>query len=749
MKKSEVDYSVETEKALNLLRDAIESLKEGFALYDDDRRLVMFNKRYAEMNKGIADILKPGLDWEILMRETARRGIYAEAIGNEDKWVSDRLMNGVEFIQDFELLETDGRTYLVSVHPTDLGGFVVTREDITDRRQIENAEREGDLVIRTVLDASSAVVVMARIGDGQILYRSPAALELFGNTKYASQHYADPEERADFITQMLADGQVDDYRLKAIAAAGNEIDISISARFAEFKSEEVIVTSIVDLTEQLKAEAIIRKVLESYPAAINMTNAETGELLFATPEIKALFGSVDNSKSYYADPDERPRYLKELRKHGWLKDRKVEFINAKGKKFWAADSSRLIEFNGEEVIVSNTRDLTDELAIEEQLSKQREMLFQNEKMSALGELLAGVAHELNNPLSVVVGHALMMQEEITDPDLCARIKKIGKAAERCAKIVKTFLAMARQQPSRIEQVDVSAVIDTAIDVAGYSINSETIQISKLIAPNLPKIAADSDQITQVIINLILNAEHAMKTSGKGNQVQVSAKLNENGDMIKISVKDNGPGIPESIQPRIFEPFFTTKDVGEGTGIGLAFCHRIVLSHGGNISLETSGELGTKFKIGIPVADTGETKEIHYESASGKNQGLRALVIDDEVEVGELTSEILKRDGFQVDYVSSGKEAIQLIEQEDYDVVLSDLNMPEIDGRVIYEMLRNQHPHMLSRTAFITGDTMGTSSQDLLKESGLPHLEKPVAPSELRQLVAILVSGGKGDTDEQQ
>ncbi len=736
----------EIEKARNLLRDAIESLKEGFALYDDDRRLVLFNQRYAEMNKGVADLLEPGLDWEILMRETARRGIYADAIGNEQKWVSDRLANGVEFIQDFELTETDGRTYLVSVHPTKFGGFVVTREDITERKQAEVEERDGDLLIRKVLDASSAIVTMARIGDGQILYRTPAALQMFGPSKSARQHYLNPEERADFVTQLLADGRVDDYKLDLLRADGTPFPATISSQLIDYKGEEVIVTSVIDLTVQKEADALIRQVMEAYPAAINMTHANTGKVLFATPEIKALFGEAESSKSYYADPNERERYLRDLRQAGALKDRRMEFVDAKGRKFWGADSSRLIEFNGEEVIVSNTRDLTDELAIEAELEKQRELLFQNEKMSALGELLAGVAHELNNPLSVVVGHSLMLKEEITDPDLTTRIEKIGNAAERCAKIVKTFLAMARQQPSKIEQVDVTGMIETAADVAGYGSTSGEIQIKRDLPDDLPPVAGDTDQLTQVVLNLIFNAEQAMTSSGIGDHIRISAEAKIDKGLVEIVVEDNGPGIPKAIRPRIFEPFFTTKEVGDGTGIGLAFCHRIILSHGGHIRLDQTAKSGTCFRITLPVAvPQNGVKEETPEPVVTLSKH-RALVVDDEIEVGEINAEILRRDGFHVDFVSSGEEALNCLQSNTYDVFLSDMNMPGVDGRKIYEALTSRFPNMLQRTAYITGDTMGESSLGLLKESGLPYLEKPVSPSELRSLVAKLLADQKDQAD---
>ena len=736
----------ESETAHDLLRDAIESLKEGFALYDDNRRLVMFNQRYAEMNRAVSHLLKPGLDWEILMRETARRGVYAEAVGNEENWVSDRLAGGIEFIQDYELLETDGRTYLVSVHPTRLGGFVVTREDITAKKQAEAEKRDGDLLIRKVLDASSAVVTMARIGDGQILYRTPAALQMFGPTKSAREHYVNPDERADFVTQLLADGRVDDFKLDLLNAEGGIFPATISSQLIDFKGEEVIVTSIIDLTVQKEADALMRQVMEAYPAAINMTHAETGKILFSTPETEELFGAADSSRSYYADPTERTRYLKDLREAGALKERRMKFIDATGRQFWGADSSRLIKFRGEDVIVSSTRDLTEELALSEELSKQRELLFQNEKMSALGELLAGVAHELNNPLSVVVGHSLMLKEETTDPELIGRIDKISSAAERCAKIVKTFLAMARQQPSKIESVDVVSIVETAADVVGYCSTSSDIVIARSIPDNLPPIAADANQITQVVINLIINAEQALRASGRGDLIELSAISNLDTNMVEITVQDNGPGIPAAIRPRIFEPFFTTKEVGEGTGIGLAFCHRIVLSHNGQIRLEHSGTTGTCFRISLPATTPQLSKMDAPAKPAATPANQRVLIVDDEVEVGELNAEILRREGFDVEYVSSGEEALQRLAASNYDIFLSDLNMPGVDGRRIFEALVSHFPKMLKRAAFITGDTMGQDSLGLLKESGLPYLEKPVSPAELRDLVAKLIADEKDLSD---
>lgn len=732
----------DTLKARDMLRDAIESLTEGFALYDEDSRLVMFNNTYREMNHAVADILEPGLDWEILMRETARRGIYAEAVGREAQWISDRVDNGIEYIQDYELQHTDGTCYLVSVHPTKLGGFVVTRTDVTAKKQAEINERDGDLLIRQVLEASPAAVVMARVGDGQILYRSPAALELFGKVKNAKEIFKTTDERADYITRLLADGRVDDYKVTLINAQGDEFPAVGYGRFAEYKGEEVAVTTTIDLTKQNEAEALIRQVLEACPVPVQMTNAETGKLLFRSPETTALFGAVDASTSYYVDPAARAEYLELLRERGWINEHKALFKNASGEHFWGAVSARLIEFKGEQVIVSNTRDLTDELAIQEELSSQREMLFQNEKMSALGELLAGVAHELNNPLSIVVGHSLMLREEAHDPETLKRIGKISNAAERCAKIVKTFLAMARQQPSKMENTDVNVLISTAVDVAGYGSNREDLQINCNLSDDLPEIIADPDQITQVVINLIINAEQAIVGSGSGDCVTVTTSVGKSGDSVEILVTDNGPGIPQNIMARIFEPFFTTKDVGDGTGIGLAFCHRIIHSHGGRIWVDNEFSGGSRFGVSLPIASDSADDDAHVDELTRSRVNVRALVVDDEKDVAELIAEILKKEGFAVDMAHSGTEAVDMLKINSYDLLLSDLNMPELDGGGLYKIIRDEFPDLLERTAFVTGDTMGFASQSLLQESKRPYLEKPVSPSELRELVYGILSDEK-------
>lgn len=502
----------------------------------------------------------------------------------------------------------------------------------------------------------------------------------------------------------------------------------------------------MDLSEHQERDALIRQVLEACPTPIQMTRATSGEVLFASPETVSLFGRIDLARDYYADADTRERYLKELRRSGSVNEFKAEYINAEGKRFWGSVSARLIRYNGEEVIVSNTRDLTEQLKVEAALQRQQDQLFQNEKMSAMGELLAGVAHELNNPLSVVVGHSLMLREECQDADTLRQVEKISKAAERCARIVKTFLTMARQQPVKMQRVDINEIIRTAVDVARYSETGHDHAIDCRLDPGLPLISADPDQITQVIVNLLLNAEHAMVESGTGDRIEVVSRAMPDGTGIEITVEDNGPGIPKSIRSRIFDPFFTTKDIGKGTGIGLTLSHRIVQTHNGTISLLPARDGGSVFRIVLHVEDETPAPARHPAAAGDDRNSARILIVDDEIDVAELNAEILTRSGYEVDVFNQAGAALDYLRSQDYALIISDLNMPGVDGRGFFETIARDFPHMIDRTGFVTGDTMGRSSQTFLRETARPYIEKPVSPKELRTFVAeILAQTEQADT----
>lgn len=375
-----------------------------------------------------------------------------------------------------------------------------------------------------------------------------------------------------------------------------------------------------------------------------------------------------------------------------------------------------------------TLDLTERKRAEAELAKSREALYQTEKLSALGSLLAGVSHELNNPLSIVVAQAVMMERQSRGSELAERAQKIRKAADRCARIVQTFLAMARQKRPEREPVDLNAVVIAAYDLADYGLRNDGIAVTRDLAPALPKISADSDQLHQIIINLIVNAQQALVEMGAVDRaLTLRTAVGEAPDTVMLEVADNGPGIPEEAQRRVFEPFYTTKPQGQGTGVGLSFSQGLAEAHGGRLDLVPTPR-GACFRLTLPVDIDQAAAVVAVQTAAAGKLPLRgALVVDDEREIAESLADFLSLEGFNCDIAVGGPEAQARLSRGTYDLIVSDLRMPGIDGPALHGWIAAERPDLLSRVGFATGDTLGAAAARFLDEVRRPVLEKPFTP----------------------
>ena len=391
------------------------------------------------------------------------------------------------------------------------------------------------------------------------------------------------------------------------------------------------------------------------------------------------------------------------------------------------------------LFTSHLRDLTAARAAEAEIQRQREALHQSEKMAAFGSLLAGVAHELNNPLSIVIGNALLLAEEAEGSALAERAQRVQAAAERCGRIVRSFLAMARQRKTEARPVTVQALVDSALQLLAYSMRTSGVTVEQDIAPDLPAVLCDPDQIQQVFSNLLINARQVLEEQPQPRRVQLTARADK--ECVRLEVADNGPGIAESIRSRVFDPFFTTKPAGMGTGIGLAVSRGIVEAHGGTLSLAPSDGEGACFVIRLPLRLEPAPPPDPNCAAAAPNLlaavARTVLVVDDEPEIGRLLAETLRTLGYRAEMVVSGEAAQTALEQCDYDVVLCDLRLPGLDGPALYDWMAERRPHVCARTAFITGDTLSASAGRFLARAGRPILEKPFVPAELQRLVAEL------------
>jgi PAS domain S-box-containing protein len=385
-------------------------------------------------------------------------------------------------------------------------------------------------------------------------------------------------------------------------------------------------------------------------------------------------------------------------------------------------------------LVGSVRDISDRKRAEEEVVRQRDALFQNEKMAMFGSLLAGVAHELNNPLSVVIGQIVLLQQTVNDPAVIARAERIRHATDRCARIVRTFLAMARQRHAEPKPVSMNAIVEMAVELLAYQLRSANIRVELDLADHLPTVAADADQIHQVLTNLIVNARQALIAAAAPRRIRIATRFDRAARQVEVSVMDNGPGVPEEIRKRIFEPFFTTKPVGEGTGIGLALCSSIVRVHGGRIDVSDSPDGGAAFTIALPLGTGGSSVQDEVDGG-GAPAGLRILIVDDEAEIADTLDEILRSHGHETDIAADGRQGLERALSASYDLILSDMRMPVLDGPGFYDALRRERPEMADRFAFVTGDTLSAEIQSFLNRTSALYLEKPFLPDDVLRLLS--------------
>jgi two-component system NtrC family sensor kinase len=253
------------------------------------------------------------------------------------------------------------------------------------------------------------------------------------------------------------------------------------------------------------------------------------------------------------------------------------------------------------------RDVTERWRAEAEIQRQREALSQREKLATMGSFLAGIAHELNNPLTAIVGQTELLREEARGGPLAARVERIAQAAEQCLRTVRSFLALARQRAPEREPVDLNRVVRESIDLVAHQIHASEVAVALDLGDPLPLLWAEPQQLHQVAINLVVNALHALRAQPTPRRLCLSTRARSPEGPVALEVADTGPGIAPDVLPRIFEPFFTTKPPGEGTGLGLPLCLRIVEAHGGVIHVESGPGRGTVVRVELPVHAPAATR----------------------------------------------------------------------------------------------------------------------------------------------
>jgi two-component system NtrC family sensor kinase len=405
------------------------------------------------------------------------------------------------------------------------------------------------------------------------------------------------------------------------------------------------------------------------------------------------------------------------------------------------------------------RNLTERRRLEEQL-------VHAEKLSAIGQLVAGVAHELNNPLTSVSGYTqLLMRDPGLNDEMREDLKQINTQAERAARIVQNLLVFAREHKPERLLINLNEVVRSTLNLRAYQLRVDNIAVSLDLDPNLPMTVADPFQIQQVILNLLNNAHQAMTERGNHGKLTLRTAIStlEPADpglpldalgnrridggasqpaALLLSISDTGVGIPARALNKIFDPFYTTKPVGQGTGLGLSICYGIIQEHGGRIWAESEVGVGTTVSVELPLLQEYHDDDDGLSSTDAgepeSQQSCRILVVDDEEPVGNLLARLLRDLGHQPIVVNSGADALDAIARESFDLILSDVKMPGMSGFELHQLIKRRDADLAARLVFISGDTMSAATQARIAQSGNPAIAKPFTIERLETLVRTIL-----------
>ncbi len=663
------------------------------------------------------------------------------------------------------------------------------------QQAVEEDLRNTQAFTSKLLEASFNGIYIYDLELGTNVYLSPQYTRLLGHTLDDLQAMSQGEFLALFHPDDLKAIQA---HMQEIMAAGDGEVIEIEYRFKtadgrwlwclsrdsvfdryEDGNVRQFMGTFLDITERKHMEQQLREREAMYRGLVDMspdiiaTLSLDGRILYGSRSVAQLFG-VDSpveitGRSFleFVPPREREGAgvaFRALVTDGVLDNYPCPLLRADGTTFMTETSARLIRDEqgvpGEILFV--TRDITERKRMETRVA-------QTDRMASVGLLAAGVAHEINNPLTYVLQNAQSLADDL--PALCRalvqllgerdmrrgrellgeasdlltpeglddlprRAEEAAEGAQRVRDIVRDLKTFSRIQEEQLERLCVNDVVESAVNMAFNEIRYRARLVKDF--SEVPDLVGNEGKLAQVFLNLLVNATQAIEEGDvEHNEIRLSTRVE--GEYIVAEISDTGKGIAAEDLPHLFEPFFTTKDVGFGMGLGLSICHNIVNESGGDIEVDSEEGRGTRFIVRLPVSGRPETGEMSVpRTQSEAPSGGRFLIIDDEPLVGKSMERVLGRQHETV-VVTSGAEAQGLLATDQaFHGIICDLMMPEITGMDIYEWMVERHADLAPRIAFVTGGAFTPRARKLLARVKNPVMQKPCEPARIRAWASEMV-----------
>jgi PAS domain S-box-containing protein len=639
-------------------------------------------------------------------------------------------------------------------------GLTVLARDITALRRSEARFKE---LFETLQEGIYIITP-----EDKILEVNPALVRMLGYhskeellTRRVSEVFVDPEQRTNLAREVNRQAEPRGHEITLRRKDGGSIICLNTASAVRDASGRVVryQGALADVTERRAMEKKLhqqqefaRRLVDSFPDLIFVVDTER-RYTFASPKVEEVLG-YDQKESMGTVFGERTHPEDRSTLIGVCEDllsRKRNFASVEVRvrhkdgewRRLRCHLSPLFDEKGKiEGLVISGRDITEVKRLEEQL-------IQAEKLAAMGQMLAGVAHELNNPLTAILGASELVRERPgVDETTRKQLEMTHRQARRAARIVQNLLEFSRPAAPQKKPLDLNAVIERTLQLHEHSLRRNAVEVDLRPCASLPVVVGDASQLIQVFLNLLNNAEQAIREVRPSGRIQI--RLVREGARVLATVTDDGAGIKPEVLPKLFDPFFTTKRPGGGTGLGLSICLSIVREHGGDIEAQSLPSGGAAFTVSLPATFQEREREVRRDSDSSGAGEMRAptmellkgrtiMVLDDEESIRSLLSEGLAAHGLKVDCAANAEEALKLMLGGKYDAVLCDLKLsgsgPNADGYGVAQRLRIAGGANKPEVIYMSGDVGGASSSVAANR----RLQKPFRISDVLNILMAVFS----------